>query len=222
MSESFQELPLYPSQLVLFPYSHVQLHVSDPRFQEMILKCMEQDESFGLVLIRSEDDGEISPYLVGTRARIQKAFTHPDGRMDLQVYGEARFRIREMGESEEGYPLGWVENVFDQDPDFDEPDDVEIVDKVRDSFRTLIQRLMPQQNFHVRIVFPENPAELSFTIAGLMPMDNLSKQHLLETTETTQRLRDLLPILSQQLIESRPNTMRKVTTEELSEWLTRN
>ena len=222
MAKELEELPLFPLNTVLFPYASVQLHVFEDRYREMVRSCLEFDRPFGIVLIRtgSEVSKHIDPYMVGTAVRIVQVHTYDDGRMDIQVQGERRFRIRELDESH-SYLVGKVEPVVEHE--IEESDRAaELLTRAREEFEVLIQRLFACQEFSVQVVFPTDPVALSFTIANLLQMENLEKQRLLETTDTLERVEDLLPILETQILESRQPNYYRLTGNDLKEWITPN
>ncbi len=223
MSPQLEELPLFPLHTVLFPYANLRLHIFEDRYREMIRVCLKEDRPFGIVLIRSgSDNGPIDPYLVGTAARIVLAETYDDGRMDIQVQGERRFRIRELDDHTWPYLLGRVEPVVEHEMETS-PHSGEVLEQARTEFEQLIQKLFAPQKFQVEVKFPEDPVALSFTIANLLPMENLDKQRLLETTDTLERMEDLLPILRGHISEATPRTTYyRLTAEDLSDWILPN
>ena len=221
MIPQLEELPLFPLNTVLFPYAQVRLHVFEDRYREMVRSCLQEDRPFGIVLIRSGSEiGTADPYLVGTVVRIVQVDTYEDGRMDIQVQGERRFRIRELDETRP-YLVGKVEPVVEHDLE-DSARAALLLSKAREEFEVLIQKLFARQEFSVQVVFPTDPVALSFTIANLLPMENLDKQRLLETTDTLERVEDLLPILEQQSKEVRQTNLYKIGSDDLREWITPN
>jgi uncharacterized protein len=54
-----QKLPIFPLNMVLFPGAQIQLHIFEERYRQMIGRCLEQNSSFGVALIRS--GSEVSP-----------------------------------------------------------------------------------------------------------------------------------------------------------------
>jgi Lon protease-like protein len=54
-----QKLPIFPLNMVLFPGAPIQLHIFEERYRQMIGRCLEQNTSFGVALIRS--GSEVSP-----------------------------------------------------------------------------------------------------------------------------------------------------------------
>jgi Lon protease-like protein len=220
MSEQLEELPLFPLNTVLFPYASLRLHVFEQRYRDMIQACIQEDRGFGIVLIRTGSEvGDNEPYLVGTTVRITSVHTYDDGRMDIQVQGERRFRIRGIDESQP-YLVGLVEPVSDYTID-DSPETEEMIRRAREEFEALVQRVFSRQDFDVQVVFPDEPIALSFTMANFLPMENLEKQRLLETTDTADRIASLMPILRNQMMEAAPNFFR-IGSRELGDWITPN
>jgi len=227
MPHDLEELPLFPLDTVLFPFASLKLNVFEDRYREMVRVCLEDDRPFGIVLIRSGEEvgGEAEPYMVGTAVRIQEVKTFEDGHMDIHVTGERRFRIRRLDETRP-YLVGHVEPVIEHAiDDLNRANDLLL--RAREDFEALVQRLFARQEFSVQVMFPTDPVVLSFTIANLLPMENLDKQRLLETTDTLERVEDLLPILQAQILEAqtmeaRPPAYFRLGADDLREWMTPN
>jgi Lon protease-like protein len=229
MPENLEEMPLFPLDTVLFPFASVRLHVFEDRYRQMVRDCLALDRPFGIVLIRRgpSASGASEPYLVGTAARIQKVHTYDDGRMDIHVLGDRRFRIRAFDDSQ-SYLVGQVEPVIEHSIHEDAKSDW-LINRARDTFESYIQQKFARQDFSVQVVFPPDPLSLSFTIANFLEMENLEKQRMLETTDTLERMSDLLPILQSQLLdlereilEAQPPTLYKLSGEDLSNWVSPN
>jgi Lon protease-like protein len=219
MSNQLEEIPLFPLNTVLFPYASLQLHIFEERYREMVRSCLDLDTPFGIVLIRngSEVGGEADPYLVGTAVRIQQVHHYEDGRMDILVQGERRFRIRGFDESR-NYLVGLVEPVIEMEiEELDRAAD--LFGRARDDFEALVQRMFAHQEVHVQVRLSDDPIVLSFTIANMLNIENLEKQRLLETTNTVERMADLIPMLEAQLIESQKPSYFRIGTKELSDWI---
>src|SRR5688572_30963438 len=93
-------LPLFPlPNLVFFPHTRLPLHVFEPRYRQMVQDALESDERFGIVLLRrgweSDYFGAPSVYDYGTVATIEQAVPLEDGRYNIVVRGDVRFRILE-------------------------------------------------------------------------------------------------------------------------------
>src|SRR4051812_14718174 len=90
------EIPLFPlPNLILFPHIVVPLHIFEERYKPMINSCIDRDEAFGLILLRSGAEGESEDAIhrVGVTAKIIEVERLEDGRMNILTEGERRFRI---------------------------------------------------------------------------------------------------------------------------------
>lgn len=218
---TLEDLPLFPLDAVVFPYAALQLHIFEARYREMVRKCLEFDLPFGIVLIRNgSETGPADPYMVGTVVRILRVHRFDDGQMDIEVRGERRFRIRELDESQP-YLVGRVEPVVEREIE-ESAESEDILQQARAEFEKLMRKFLERQEFQVQVVFPSDPVVLSFTIANLLHIDNLEKQRLLETTDTIERVRDLIPILHSHNLEAAPRAYYQITSQNLQEWANSN
>ena len=93
-------LPLFPlPNLVFFPHTRLPLHIFEPRYRQLVSDALAGDHRFGIVLLRPgwEPDyfGTPPVYPFGTVGTIEKAVPLEDGRFNLVVRGDVRFRILE-------------------------------------------------------------------------------------------------------------------------------
>lgn len=218
MSQSLEELPLFPLNAVIFPYAALQLHIFEERYRDLVRNCLEFDRPFGVVLIRSgSETGPADPYMVGTAVRITRVHDYDDGSMDIDVQGERRFRIRQLDESH-SYLVGYVEPVIEHEVE-DSPRANQLISQAREEFENLMKKYFARQEFNVQVVFPPDPVALSFTMANLLEMDNLDKQRLLETTDTLDRFEELIPILQMQNMEATMPSYYRISSQDLQEWV---
>jgi Lon protease-like protein len=95
---NWTDLPLFPLNTVLFPGMVLPLHVFEERYKAMISHCLEEEQPFGVVLIREgkEVGGEAVPYTVGTTAVIASVSHLQEGRMKIVAVGSERFRLESL------------------------------------------------------------------------------------------------------------------------------
>lgn len=91
-------LPLFPlPNLVFFPRTRMPLHIFEPRYRQMISDAVAADQRFGIVLLRpgweSNYFGAPAIHPLGTIGQIEQAFPLEDGRYNILVRGEVRFRV---------------------------------------------------------------------------------------------------------------------------------
>lgn len=187
----------------------------------MIESCLERNLPFGIALIRSEGDpGEASePYLVGTKARILDVHRYEDGRYDLTVEGVERFRIREF-DFEAPFLRGTIENLSELEEE-DHEHLFELCVEARDLAELLLKEHVDNQEFVIKVLFPEDPEQLSFAIAIMLDFSPIRKQFFLELVETSVRLEYLIEVL-RELSKSIASPLRKLTAEDLRDWITPN
>lgn len=106
-----RRLPLFPLPVVLFPGAVTPLHIFEPRYRQMVARCLEYDRRFGLLYHDPDRMGPFDPSVewVGTVARIGEFRILPDGRSLLLAHGEERFRIVDGIESDTPYFEALVE-----------------------------------------------------------------------------------------------------------------
>ncbi len=200
MAPGLQELPLFPLEAVLYPFSQVQLHVFEERYRLMINRCLEEDLSFGIVLIRSGGEvGETAePFLIGTAARIVGVHRYENGSFDLKVVGAERFRIRELDDSQP-YLVGRVERL-DEEESESIPRETALVHRARECMNEFITKTLSSDDYRVAdIRLPDDAYQLSFLLASLLQAPNRDKQRLLEITNTNERLSAALPMIQAQI-----------------------
>jgi len=177
-----QEIGLFPLGTVLLPTERMPLHIFEPRYQELIGECLEDDVEFGLIL--ADDDGLRE---IGTRAAVVEVLDRlEDGRLNVVVEGRERFRVRELT-SGRSFQTGEIEPLRDDAEDEAAADEVERA-------LGLMRRLAELAGADVEglEVTTDTP---SFELAARVEFDPLLKQRLLELRSEPERLRTLTELL---------------------------
>lgn len=107
------ELPLFPLNTVLFPGMPLHLHVFEDRYRLMIKHVLQTNHTFGVNLIKqgAEALGPLpEPFEMGCTARVVQVETLEDGRLNLTVVGDERYRILRMGAGQP-YLTAYVEST---------------------------------------------------------------------------------------------------------------
>ena len=168
------EIGLFPLELVLVPGEQIPLHIFEPRYRELIGRCIDDDAEFGLVL---GDDDAIQE--VGTTAAVIGVIERfDDGRLNILVEGRERFRIVEET-SGEPYRTARVEPFPDAGAE-PSPEDVE---RCLRAFRAVVEAADAEQED------PDPGAEgLAFWIAARVDFGAEAKQELLELPSERERV----------------------------------
>lgn len=189
-------LPLFPLELVLLPGTPLPLHIFEPRYREMIGECLATDAPFGV--IRALDDGIAE---IGCTAEIITVTKeYPDGRMDLVCEGRKRFEVVEVNR-ERSFLQAEVRIVPD------EPGSVvqeEVVKAVQLHLEILLLAGAVQD------LSAADQNQLSFYLAGSLPLDLDFKQTLLSMRSEAKRIQAVSTYLESVL----PKLRRAATARE--------
>lgn len=172
-------LPLFPLDLVLFPGTPLPLHIFEPRYREMIGECLAQKRPFGV--LRAKDEGVAE---IGCTAEIVTVTKkYEDGRMDIVTQGVERFEVMEVNQ-ERAFLQGEVVYLHDE-PGRATAEDVARAVKLHNEILALAgaEQQKPSE---------EEIAQLSFHIAGSMPLDLDFKQNLLGMKSEPERLQAVI------------------------------
>ncbi len=194
MAGEQQDLPLFPLGVVLFPGMALPLHVFEERYKEMVGRCLETNEGFGVVLIREgREVGEpAEPFEVGTVARIASVERMPDGRMNLVTVGTRRFRCIEHVQVRP-YRIARVEWL--DDPPVGE-ECAALAAEVRAAVEEYLKAVYALAERPRRpIEFPDDATMLSYQVGAVLQIAPQERQRLLETDATDARLRQELTFL---------------------------
>jgi len=193
------EIPLFPlPNLVLFPRVLVPLHIFEERYKLMINTCIERDDVFGVVLLRSgaETESEDTIHRVGVTARIVQIERLENGRMNILTEGEDRFRIRRFT-GQEPYWKGLVDFFEDNES---HPSIEAMQEEVSELYRKVAELgAKIDSSEEPEIALPESPTDLSYMISYILDIDPEAKQKLLEMTSAAERLRSLVPHLNESI-----------------------
>jgi Lon protease-like protein len=195
---NYEELPLFPLHVVLYPEMPLPLHIFEPRYREMILRCREENSPFGVVLIQDgEEVGEAAlTHPVGTTARITHYEEMPDGRMNILVLGETRFRVLETRQRH-AYLTAHVEPLEDAE---DTASVLPTFETVSGLFKDYIRALFGRTGRTLSTLqLPQEPVHLSYAIATFLPISLGEKQDLLEISGAETRLEREREILSREM-----------------------
>jgi Lon protease-like protein len=183
-----ERIPLFPLNVVLLPGGDLPLHIFEPRYRRMVHDCIENKSEFGMLLVAPK--GLVR---VGCTAEVlEVAKRYPDGRMDILAVGRAPFRIVELmnaKEYEDGMLLeGTVDYLDDRERSLDSEKRRELIE-LFEVCHTIVYGDYP------RNIQGLESDELSYAIAGTLPMDLMWKQQVLESRSEADRQERLLTYL---------------------------
>ncbi len=190
-SGTIEDIALFPLQSVLLPGGLLPLRIFEPRYVDLIGRCLRHNEIFGVVLIRngSETDSRVSTEQVGTSARIIDFQSMPDGLLGVLCRGERRFRIREHSQQADGLNRAAVDWLSESEPTPVQPQFRSLVDVLRQAIASLTnsQRFLEPHY--------EDAGWVSYRLAELLPLEPAQLQRLLQLDDPSARLHVLAPLI---------------------------
>lgn len=142
------EIPLFPLNTVLFPGGPLPLRVFEPRYLDMISRCMKCDSPFGVLLIK--DGREVGPattHTVGTLAKVADWYQGSDGLLGITAVGTDRFRLLAANRQDDGLNTGEVE-LLEALPSMPLPADFQALAQILDGVMDDLGRLYEDLERH--------------------------------------------------------------------------
>ncbi len=185
------ELPLFPLNTVLFPGGLLPLRIFEPRYLDMVGRCMREGTDFGVLLITSgEEAGPVAAMAaVGTGARVVDFSQLPDGLLGVMCRGSRRFRLLRHREQSDGLKLGEVEWLADPGP--------EALAEEHRPLAVVLRRVLAELGDTARHLDADfDDADwVSNRLAEFLPLERTDQQALLELADPQERMRRLAPLI---------------------------
>jgi Lon protease-like protein len=177
-------IPLFPLNTVLFPGGPLRLRIFEPRYVDMVGRCMREGSSFGVAMIIEgvEAGGPATTATIGTSARIVDFEKLPDGLLGITAIGERRFRVLSVAQQPDGLNVADVE-WLDVEPSLPVPPNFE-------PFVTLLQHALPELAplYDFSPVSYDDASWVGARLVELLPLPPAEKQLCLEMQDPLQRL----------------------------------
>ena len=191
MNVEVRELPLFPLNVVLFPGGPLPLRIFEPRYLDMVSRCMREQSGFAVVLVGegTEAESATSFAATGTEARIVDFDRLEGGLLGISCIGRERVRVVEAWREADGLNRGRVLDIA-ADPVVAVPADQAWLSEV-------VRHVMPEAGDTYRHVERrEDAAWIGNRLAEMLPLSLADKQMLLELTDPLERLAALEPAVN--------------------------
>lgn len=173
------EIPLFPLKTVLLPGNKLSLKIFEPRYLDMVARCMREDCRFGVVLIhRGEETSTDSDFHnIGTSASISDWQHREDGLLGITALGHERFEIVETYSQADGLMMATINTIA-------EAADITIPDQYH-YMQELLTHIGAQENQSDLVT--DDFVMVLYRLIYLLPLDTRFKQRLLEVPEYNDR-----------------------------------
>jgi len=178
---------------VLFPDGLLPLRIFEPRYVDMVGRCMREGGEFGVLLITAAtgaETGEVGSLAgIGTTARVVDFHALPDGLLGLMCRGARRFRLLSRRLQEDGLHLGAVQWLAEPAPSALLPEHAPLARVLR----RVLQELGDTAR-HLDADFGD-AGWVSWRLAEFLPLERGAQQQLLELEDPQARMRALAPLI---------------------------
>ena len=174
---------------VLYPGLQLPLHIFEPRYRAMVSDSLARDRRIGMIQPQRNLEG--APlFTIGCLGRIGDVEALDDGRYNIILKGEARFRI--LNELEVSTPFRQVEAEL-----LDEPQEQALAPIERAGFERESRRFAEAQGYRVdwESVARLDDVSLINGVSQIAPFDAAAKQALLEAPDIGVRCELLIQLM---------------------------
>lgn len=183
-------LPIFPlAGAILFPGLQLPLHIFEPRYRELVGAALTRDRRIAMIQPQTAEEG--APlYMIGCVGKIDEVQALEDGRYNIVLEGETRFRL--LRELEVNTPFRQIEAELLTDAD-----DEVLSSAERASFEREARQFADAQGYSVDWDSVERLDDMSLIngVSQIAPFDNASKQALLEAPDLRSRCELLVQLM---------------------------
>lgn len=183
-------LSIFPlAGAVLFPGLQLPLHIFEPRYRSLVGDAIVRDRRIAMIQPQRGDDG--APlYSVGCVGRIGEIEAMDDGRYNLVLEGESRFRL--IRELDVATAFRQVEGELIEDDE-----DETLTHAQRGGFEYEARKFADRQGYSVDWDSVERLDDMSLIngVSQIAPFDPASKQALLEAQDLSARCELLVQLM---------------------------
>ncbi len=193
MSDNFTS-PLFPLSINVLPGALLPLQIFEPRYIDMIKKCLGDSEGFSIVLTKEEPslsrEGPISIHDIGTYVEIVDFNQLDNGLLGITVKGKSKVNIFETWRQDDELLLGNIEIIDEEDNDLsNEPQYKDLWNMIEEIIRhPEIKKLNLEVDFN-------SSKSVCYILASILPLRSQEKQSILELDGNSQKLDYLKEII---------------------------
>ena len=186
--------PLFPLSINVLPGALLPLQIFEPRYIDMIKKCLGDAEGFSIVLTKEEPllsrEGPTSIHDIGTYVEIVDFNQLDNGLLGITVKGKSKVNIFETWRQDDELLLGNIEIIDEEDNDLsNEPQYKDLWNMIEEIIRhPEIKKLNLEVDFN-------SSKSVCYILASILPLRSQEKQSILELDGNSQKLDYLKEII---------------------------
>lgn len=185
-----QRLSIFPlTGAILFPGLQLPLHIFEPRYRALVGDALARDRRIAMIQPQSAKEGA-ALFAIGCIGKISEVEALDDGRYNIVLEGEARFRM--LRELDVTTAFRQIEAEILQEPEDEVLSSVE-----RASFEQESRSFADRQGYSIDWDSIERLDDTSLIngVSQIAPFDAASKQALLESDSLTERCELLVQLM---------------------------
>lgn len=184
-------VPLFPLNSVILPGGKIPLQLFEPRYIDMLTRCLKEDRGFVVVLLREgrETSSTALFYDIGTYVRVTDFQRLSNGLLGITVQGESKVAVVKCWQEPDGLNVGDVECLM-----------LEEHAAIPEEFEELPGILRALSRHPVvsdldMAVDYDDARDVGWRLTELLPFDKQEKQRLVELQNPLERLERLQVLL---------------------------
>jgi Lon protease-like protein len=187
---STSSILLFPLQTVLFPGGPLPLRVFEPRYLDLVSRCMKEDAEFGVVSITSGSQlGDAETESTGTLARIADWYQGSDGILGVTAVGGNRFYLNSVSREDDGLYVGDVTEL-EPEPQITLPAEYQPMASLLEAIINDLGKL-----YQAREKNYQDATWVGYRFAEILPISLEQKQRCLVMNDPLERLGYVRPLL---------------------------
>ncbi|NNF17575.1 MAG: peptidase S16 [Gammaproteobacteria bacterium] len=193
---SFMEVPIFPLSTVLAPGGPLLLRIFEPRYLDMIGKCLRTDSGFGVSLIQEgTESGTAKVHLLGTLAKIADWYQYDDGVLGITAIGLQRYRLHGTQRKTDGLMVGQVTLLPREVP--------QALPEQYAYLAEVVKRVMGQMGPQYDLIEQdyESATWIGFRLLEVLPLSDEQKQFGLEIIDPIERLEMVARVVDKMGVE---------------------
>lgn len=186
MNTGEYELALFPLNSVLFPTTSMALRIFEPRYVDLVGRCMRDNAGFGVIAIMkgSETGRPAATHDIGTVARIIDFDQGSDGLLNIVIRGDERFELRATRIQLDQLSIGTVADLVNV-AELPIPPEFQFL-------AGLLENIVANANAdEPSIPTPGTASQLAYALAPYLPLTVAAKVALLKIGDPLELLKDV-------------------------------
>jgi len=192
-----RELAIFPLTVNVLPGGYLPLQIFEPRYLDMVKKCMTRETGFCVVLLRGSMNQISSSKLpdhspIGTYVEIVDFNQLENGLLGITVQGQCRIQILDRRKQEDGLIIA---DIIEQT---EVEESISLEPQYENIWRILkdISKHPEIKKLELEIDF-DNSSSVAYNLASLLPLTPLDRQNILEFRSNVDRFDHLNKIVKQ-------------------------